>query len=292
MLKNKFSIIVPIYNEINKIKETLSDIKEIYNQSNYKMEIILINDGSNDGTEKILDEANHDIFRVITHKENRGYGASLKTGINESKYETIVIIDADRTYPHNKIFELVDLFYKEKCDMVVGARVGKNVKIPLIRRPAKWFLNQLASYLAGLKIPDLNSGFRVMKVDVVKHFMNVLPDGFSFTTTITLAMLTRGYKVNYFPIEYFKRSGRSKIRPIHDTLNFLQLIIRTVIYFNPLKVFLPVSVTLFIIGFLLLAYRIFIARVFTTTITLLFIASFQILAIGMLADLIDKRLKD
>ena len=142
-----------------------------------------------------------------------------------------------------------------------------------------------------MKIPDLNSGLRVMNKHVLIKFMKILPDGFSFTTTISLAMLTNDYQVKYIPIDYYERGGRSKIRPIRDTLNFFQLIIRTVIYFDPLKIFLPMSIFLFFIGFILLLYRIFIAQVFITTIIILFIASFQILAIGMLADLIDKRMK-
>lgn len=291
-MDKSISVIVPIYNEVKGIEATIRELEEINRQTELQMEFILVNDGSTDGTEKTLENFKRDDFHVITHDRNKGYGASIKTGIQKSKYDQIVITDADRTYPNKRILDLIRIFTQEQCDMVVGARIGKNTKIPAIRKPAKWFINKLANYLTGIKIPDLNSGLRVMNKKVVQKFFRILPDGFSFTTTITLAMLTNGYKVEYLPIEYYKRSGKSKIRPIRDTLNYLQLIIRTIIYFDPLKVFLPVSLTISLIGLLMLIYRIFVAQVLVITITILFVTSFQILAIGMLADLIDKRIKD
>ena len=118
--------------------------------------------------------------------------------------------------------------------MVVGARLGAQAKIPLIRKPAKWFITRLASYLANFNIPDLNSGLRLMKKEIVQRFINILPAGFSFTTTITLAMLTNDYVVSYIAIDYHTRTGKSKIKPIRDTVKFIQLIVRTVMYFNPL----------------------------------------------------------
>ena len=225
---------------------------------------------------------------LIQHPFNRGYGAALKTGIRHAKYNTLIISDADGTYPVQDIPRL--LAQLSKSDMVVGARGNNNSNIPLTRRPAKWMLNKLANYLTGIKIPDLNSGLRAMKKDVVVKFFHLLPDGFSFTTTITLAMLTNDYAVEFIPIEYKMRSGRSKIRPIRDTLNFLQLIIRTVLYFDPLKIFLPMSAFFFIasIVVLVLSY-LFTPKIMDITTVILFISSVQILAIGMIADLIDKR---
>ncbi|NIO19211.1 MAG: hypothetical protein GTN76_00280 [Candidatus Aenigmarchaeota archaeon] len=130
-----------------------------------------------------------------------------------------------------------------------------------------------------------------MRKDVVEYFFRLLPDGFSFTATITLAMLTNGYKVKYIPINYHKRKGKSKIHPIHDTLNFLQLIIRTVLYFDPLKVFLPVSCFFLGTGFLMILYRLLVGRAFGVTATVFIIFGIQLLAIGMIADLIDKRMR-
>ncbi len=288
-----FSIIIPVYNEQNGLVETLDEIRQLNKAVPRSFECILVNDGSTDNTAEVLDQVkNEDLFKVITHEKNQGYGASLKTGIRHSIFNTIVITDADRTYPNHRIPELVQLYSDKSADMVVGSRSGVNARIPAVRKPAKWCLNQLAEYLANRKIPDLNSGLRVMNKTVVQSFFAILPNGFSFTTTISLAMLTNGHVVYYEPIDYFKREGKSKIRPIRDTLNFIQLIVRTVMYFDPLKVFLPMSLSLFLVGVLMLLYRIFIAKALITTIIVVFVASFQILSIGMLADLIDKRIRN
>jgi glycosyltransferase involved in cell wall biosynthesis len=236
------SLIIPVYNEVKAIQNTIENLDKLkQNLKNFEFEIIIVNDGSNDGTEKYLQQykkKSENVF-IINHRNNRGYGAALKTGINASKHNYIAITDADGTYPNNKIPEFFQIVLEKSCDMIVGARTGKEVKIPLIRKPAKWILNLIANHLTGIKIPDINSGFRIMKKNVVKRFFNILPDGFSFTTTITLAMLTNGFHVEYIPINYNARTGQSKIRPVYDTLNFLQLIIRTSMYFEPLRVFVP-----------------------------------------------------
>jgi len=276
------SIIIPAYNESKGIKKTLTDLLRILND--VKCEIIVVDDGSSDGTGKIA--LAHGV-KVVRHAHNKGYGASIKTGIRESKYETIVITDADGTYPNDQIIEILQEM--KNFDMVVGARIGKHVKIPIIRKPAKWLINSLANYLSECKIPDLNSGLRVFRKQDVLKFMGILPDGFSFTSTITLAMLTNNMNVKYFPIDYYKRKGKSKIRPIHDTLNFIQLIIRTVLYFNPLKVFVPISLMLLLFGFAILIYSaFFLERILDTTVVILMVTALQLLAIGMIADLIVK----
>ena len=290
---NGLSIIIPVYNEENAIEETIDSIINILNNANFDYEVILVNDGSTDKSMSRIQTKLKDIenFFVFDHKINRGYGASLKTGINNSKYNTIAITDADNTYPNEKIIEFYDMAMNQKLDMLVGARIGQNVKIPVIRRPAKKILQVLANYLANYKIPDLNSGLRIMKKSIVKKFYKILPDGFSFTTTITLAMITNNYQVSFEKINYYSRTGNSKIRPIYDTLNFVQLIVRTVLLFNPLKIFLPVSLFMFLISFILIIYRIFIAESFGVISIILFVGAIQVLAIGMLADLIDRRIE-
>lgn len=281
----KATIVIPAYNEemgIGKVLESLKALNENY-------EIIVLDDGSEDDTSQIV--KNSVGIRLITHNRNLGYGAALKTGISNACNECIVITDADGTYPNERILELVEMFEKGNFDMVVGARVGKNAKIPLIRRPAKWFISKLANYLTETKIPDINSGLRVMKKNVVEKYLNILPDGFSFTSTITLAMLTNGHSVKYVPIDYFKRNGKSKIRPIQDTLNFIQLIIRTVLYFNPLKVFVPLSLFLVLLAFLLLLGSwVFTGKPMDVTFGVILMSAVMVIAIGMLADLIDKRI--
>ena len=286
----KISIVIPVYNEEKEsLSNTISQLFRISWPGN--MEIIVVDDGSDEKV-KDLEISSMDRIKIIRHKRNRGYGAALKTGISNSCNECIVITDADGTYPNERIPELVAIFEKGNFDMVVGARVGRNVKIPLIRKPAKWLITKLASYLTDTKIPDINSGLRVMKKNVVEKYLNILPDGFSFTSTITLAMLTNSYRVKYVPIDYFERKGKSKIRPFHDTLNFIQLIIRTVMYFNPLKIFVPLSLSLVLLAFLVLAGSwIFMDKAMDVTFGVILMSSVMVLAIGMLADLIDKRLK-
>jgi hypothetical protein len=173
----------------------------------------------------------------------------------------------------------------------VGARTGPDAKIPLCRRAAKWMLTQLANYITGIKIPDINSGMRVMQKKALEGFERLLPDGFSFTSTITIAMLLNNYSVKYVPVDYFERKGKSKIRPIQDTLGFLQLIIRTALYFNPLKIFIPLSFFLVILAFLVLAVSwAFLEKPMDVTFGVILMTAIIVLAIGMLADLIDKRL--
>lgn len=288
----KLSIIIPVFNEQDRLEKTIQQMDELSKNSDIELEVIFVNDGSTDRSNEILEGLGNTFHKVLRHEFNQGYGTSLKTGIRNAQHECVVITDADGTYHNERIPELIKIFQEENFDMVVGARVGKNVKIPLIRRPAKWFITKLASYLAGTKIPDINSGLRVMKKDVLEKYLNILPDGFSFTSTITLAMLTNGYRVKYVPIDYFARKGKSKIRPIQDTLNFIQLIIRTVMYFNPLKVFVPLSLFLVLLAFLiLLGSWILTDKAMDVTFGVILMTSVMVLAIGMLADLIDKRLQ-
>ncbi|MEA3346547.1 MAG: glycosyltransferase family 2 protein [Candidatus Auribacterota bacterium] len=277
-----FTVIIPAYNESLSIAKTISELEKLPAE----FEIIVVDDGSTDETFELAMKTK---VKVLKHLTNRGYGASLKTGIRNARYNKIVIIDADGTYPNEKIPELVEILESENFDMVVGARTNKDVKIPLIRRPAKWFINRLASFLTKTKIPDLNSGLRVMKKSVLEKYICFLPDGFSFTTTITIAMLTNEYNVKYVPIDYLKRSGKSKIRPIHDTLDFIQLVIRTVLYFSPLRIFLPLSLPLIIIGFFLMLFQAIFYRNISTVSVIISLGGVQLLAVGMLADLIDKR---
>jgi glycosyltransferase involved in cell wall biosynthesis len=280
-----FSVVVPAYNEKAGIVAALAALEGDLASVREVCEIIVVDDGSNDGTAALLRDVAG--IRVFTHARNRGYGAALKTGIRQARHPLIVITDADGTYPNERIPDLVRL--AGTADMVVGARTSANVEYSRLRSIPKWFLKRFAEWLAHRKIPDINSGLRVFRSDTVERFIRILPDTFSFTTTITLAMLTNDYSVHYEPIDYHRRVGKSKIRPIRDTLRIAQLILRTGMYFAPLRVFFPVAL-LFGCGFLVsLALDLFLRRDLTEATLVLLVASTQLGMFALLADMIDKR---
>ncbi len=283
-----FSVVVPVYNEVDAVSETLRRIEKALGSIPSPWEIIVVDDGSTDRTYEELKTEKIPKLKLMRHATNKGYGSALKTGIRAARYDVVVITDADGTYPSARIPELVAEMGEHK--MVVGARTGKNAKIPILRRPAKWILGILANYLMSFKCPDLNSGLRAMEKELLLKYFDFLPNGFSFTTTITLLLVTKAYPVKYIPIDYATRIGKSKIRPIQDTLYFLQLIIRTIMYYDPLKIFLPISLPLIVTGFLLILYQAIVNQNITTVSVIITLSGIQILAIGMLADLIDKRM--
>ena len=279
------SAIIPAYNEESGITEVVSELIAILNKLDITFEIIVVNDGSTDRTGEILKDL--DVV-LLDHPVNRGYGASLKDGIKQAQYDDILILDADGTYPQDCIPAL--LTDAADYDMVVGSRTGGSVAIPPHRRFPKWLLRKMADYLVGMKISDLNSGLRIFKKRLALKFFNILPNGFSFTTTITVALLSNNYRVKYIPINYNKRTGKSKFRPIQDTFNLLNLILRTSLYFNPLKIFVPFSLILFLLAVLVFIYsKFFTPQVMDITVIVIIMTAVQILALGLIADLVDKR---
>jgi len=281
------SIIVPAYNEVEGIGPVLSGIRTTMDDSGIEYEILVVDDGSQDGTAAVAEVAG---FRVLRHPQNRGYGAALKTGIRHAAYDLIAITDADGTYPNERIPALYALAVVGEYDMVVGARTGEGVHIPLVRRPAKWVLNRLADHLARAHIPDVNSGLRVFRRDLAKEFRRYLPSTFSFTTTLTLALLTNEYRVCYEPISYHKRTGKSKINPIKDTLNFTGLIVRTAMYFAPLRVLLPISGALLLLALaVLIGSALFTDRIMDVTVIVIVMTALQVAVVALVADLVEKR---
>lgn len=285
------TVVVPAYDEEGGIEGVVGRLLGL--DLGRPTELLVVNDGSRDRTGQVLERLaeQHPHLTVIEHPVNRGYGAALKTGIRAARHPVIVITDADGTYPEDRVVDLLRRV-DEGADMAVGARTGKDVNIPWERRPAKAVLRWIASYLAGSPIPDLNSGLRAIRRDLVLRYESILPEGFSFTTTITLSSLTNHHRVDYVSIDYARRSGASKIRPLRDTLGFLALIVRTVVYFNPLKVFLPLAGILLVTFIGSLVYDLFFdtfAPNLGDKTVLLFVALVQTLTLGLVADLIDKK---
>lgn len=284
----QFSLVVPCYNEADAIESTVAELRDkLGDRDSY--ELIIVNDGSNDGSGEILEKlaAVDNGLRVLNHSRNRGYGAALKTGITEATSEWIVITDADCTYPNERIPELVER--AQTVDMVVGARTGENVTYSKIRAIPKAFLKRFASWIAATDIPDINSGLRVFRKSVAQRYFNILPNSFSFTLTITLAMTTNFNRVVYVPIDYSERVGDSKIRPIRDTLKFFQLIFRTGTYFAPLRVFFPIILVLGAAFLVSLCYDLFILKNLTDKTVLLLLFTMNTGMFALLADMIDKR---
>jgi glycosyltransferase involved in cell wall biosynthesis len=283
IVTNAVSIVIPAYNEESGIPSVLAELRKVL-QDYPSSEIIVVDDGSSDATSRAAGESG---ARVMRHKSNRGYGAALKTGIAAARNDQVIIIDADGTYPPRYIPKLLDEL--ERADMVVGSRVNAGAKIPLIRRPAKWVLNRLANYLTNAKIPDLNSGLRAFRRDIAMQYFPILPDQFSWTTTITLAMHCDKYAVVYMPIDYLARKGRSKIVP-WDAGSFLILILRTSMLFKPLRIFLPIVVLFATYGVVKLGIDLHHQPNVSASAALALICALLVLLIGMLGDVISTRL--
>lgn len=285
------SVVIPAYNEERGAPPVLAELLQTLETAleGLEWEVIVVDDGSKDGTADAISKFVGDRLRLVRHPRNRGYGAAIKTGVAHAAHPWILITDADGTYPAKHIPELVE--HRHENQMVVGARVGPNAAIALLRRPPKYVLRKLASYLSRQDIPDLNSGLRLMRKDVLIRFQNILPDQFSYTTTITLAMFSAGFAVKYVPIDYLKREGKSKIKPIADTIGFTKLIFRTVLYFDPLRVFIPAA-GLFMLAALGVGFGSWAitGKVMDVTTVLLFITGFHMLMLGMLADMLNRRL--
>jgi glycosyltransferase involved in cell wall biosynthesis len=276
-LDQAVSVVIPAYNEGAHVAEGIRTLEQALRATGWRFEILVIDDGSSDDTAERAAETG---ARVLRRPRNRGYGAALKLGIRSAQFDWILITDADGTYPVESIPDL--LAEADLNEMVVGARTGSVVKVPLVRRPAKWFLRQLASYLAGRRLPDLNSGLRLMRRSLVQRYEHLLPDGFSFTTTITLASACNGHAVSYVAINYHARLGQSKIRPRH-AYDFLLLILRTIVFFNPLKVFIPLGALLALTGLGKLIYDIVRGNLSESAVLGL-LGALLIWCVGLLAD--------
>ncbi len=277
-LDRSVSVIIPAYDEAAHVADQVRAVQKVMAATGWTWEVIVVDDGSSDGTaEKAASVGG---VRVLRRSRNRGYGAALKLGIGHARYAWILITDADGTYPVEAIPGL--LARAADNDMVVGARTGQNVNIQLMRRAPKAFLNVLASYLAGQKLPDINSGLRLMRADLVRRYEHLLPSGFSFTTTITLAAACNDHLVEYVPIDYHARLGQSKMRP-RAAYDFTLLILRTIVFFNPLKVFLPVGAVLFVAGMIKFGYDILLDNLSESAVLAL-LGALLVWAVGLLAD--------
>lgn len=277
MQERTVSIIIPAYNEEEGLGSTLMELMPLADERGW--EVLVIDDGSTDRTGELVLEHK---AKLISHPYNKGYGASLKSGIRNASGEVVVMMDSDGQHSGADIDALLE--HIDRYDMVVGARKGD----VLVRAPGKKLLSMVANFLSGMKIPDLNSGFRAFYREAVKSFIHFCPNGFSFTTTITLAYLRESFNVKYVPIEAETRVGRpSSVKFFRDGYKTFLLIIRVIVLFNPLKVFIPASMFLLLAGTAFTIYGIIIYGRAPNTGILIILSSIILFFMGILADQIS-----
>jgi len=283
------SIILPVFNEVEHLQDEVDRIRSAMDASEYSYEIIVVDDGSSDGSGEAANAIGG--LRVIRFGQNRGSGSARKAGTAAARGRVTVWTDVDMTYPNDTIPQLVKEL--DGYDQVVGARTSEEGTQKALRVPAKWFIRKLASFLTSTRIPDLNSGFRAFRTDVARQYIRHLPAGFSCVTTMTMTFLANGYSVKYVPIEYAKRAGRSKFHPIKDTQRYGTQVVRMVLSYNPLRIFMPLGVGLLVLGLGKAVYDVSEYNWHLTTNTLLILfAAFQIIVIGLLADLVVRVSRD
>jgi len=245
--EKKISVIIPAYNEEDAIGKVLDDLLPMADANGW--EVIVVDDGSTDATAKVAGKSG---IKVISHSYNRGYGRSLKTGISAATTEIVVFMDSDGQHEQGDIPRLLE--HIDDHDVVIGQRVKGSHRL-WTRRPGKWLLGKIANFLTGRKIPDINSGLRAYQKDLLLKLIHLMPDGFSFSTTSTVAYYSMNFRVKYIPIKTKQRTGKSTVNQIKHGCETILLILRLIVLFNPLKVFMPVSLILIFMG---LAYQIYI----------------------------------
>lgn len=276
------SFVIPCYNEaLDILEDTVSRIEDTARKiPEMKFEIIVVNDASKKYTypDKVRSA------RIINHITNHGYGASLKTGIKNAEYEWIGIIDADGTYPVESFKDMAA--HMSHYGMIIGARSWSDIS-PLRRIPKK-FLTRMASYLANYEILDLNSGMRIFRREIYENHKRIYPSRFSFSSTLTMTSIAQLYEVKFHPIEYHKRIGTSSIHPIKDTLRFFYQLLRLSLYFNPLRMFVPLSIVFALIA-CIRGTRDFIQTEHLGGVCLVFFfLAFQVFFFGLIAESINK----
>jgi glycosyltransferase involved in cell wall biosynthesis len=284
------SIVLPCYNEQDHVVAEVERICEAMDASGYAYELVAYDDASTDGTFARLHEVapRFPHLRVVHFDRNGGAGTVRRVGTQRARGEIVVWTDADMTYPNERIPELVQMLDKDpSLDQVVGARTSEEGSHKILRVPAKWFIRKLAERLTNSKIPDLNSGLRAFRREVALPYLRLLPPGFSCVTTITIAFLSNQHDLRYIPIDYAKRSGKSKFRFVSDAYRYILQVLRMVMYFNPLKVLMPVALTLLGIGIAKGVFDLVVHPLrFAVNTVLIFVTGLIIASLALLADLI------
>jgi glycosyltransferase involved in cell wall biosynthesis len=284
-LTHGFSVVIPALNEEDSVGEVVRRVRGVMDGTGEPYEVVVVDDGSTDATAERASEAGATVLR---HPQNAGYGAGLKTGIACAQFDHIVITDADGTYPVERIPDL--LAESDRFDMVVGARQGKYYRESWFKEPARLGLGRLCEWVTGTTIPDVNSGFRVFRTALARQYFHVISQGFSFTTTITLAALSNGYFVKYVPIDYYKRVGNSKVKLRRDVPRTTQIILQAIAYYNPIKLFLSFALACLALAILTWGlYAVTRSNPVGVAAALWSVSVVHFIALGLLADLIRVR---
>jgi len=283
-------VVLPCYNEQDHVLAEIERISKTLDASGFTYELLVIDDKSTDNTLAVLREAlpKYPHMRLMPFRRNGGSGTARRIGTREAYGRIVVWTDADMTYPNERIPEFVQyLLDNPDVDQVVGARTSEQGTHKFLRVPAKWVIRKIAERLAATKIPDLNSGLRAFRREVSLPYLRLLPPGFSCVTTITMSFLSNQHPVDYIPIDYAKRAGSSKFHFVKDAYRYILQVLRMVMYFNPIKVLMPLALWLLGLGVVkgivdMIRYDLRI----TTNAVLLFVTGLIIAAVALLADLI------
>jgi len=290
------TVVLPCFNEQDHVLTELERISAALDASGYTYELVCYDDKSTDGTLAVLREAERRFpkMRVVAFHRNQGSGTIRRIGTRDARGTVVCWTDADMTYPNERIPELVRMLdADETIDQVVGARTTEEGSYKFLRVPAKWTIRQIAQILTGVKIPDLNSGLRAFRRDVSLPYLRLLPAGFSCVTTLTVSFLSNQHEIVYVPIDYAKRAGKSKFKFVRDAYRYILQVLRMVMYFNPIKVLMPIALTLLVIGFGKTVYDVVAHPVRIAINTLLLLVSGLIIAaVALLADLVVRSRPD
>jgi len=276
MKADAVSIVIPALNEGASVGAVVAGLRAAFSDA----EVIVVNDGSTDDTARLAAAAGG---QVVSHTRCRGYGASLRTGTETATRDYVLFCDADGQHTAEDVGRLIEGC--EGYDMVVGVR-GRDSHAPLLRRPGKFVLTRFADYLAGEKIPDLNSGLRIVRKELLKKYMHLMPQGFSFSTTSTFALLKTNRRVGWIPITVQKRTGHSTVRQLRHGPQMLMLMLRLTVLFEPLKVFMAVTRFLLVLTLVSMATDVFVTQKagLGDTTVILSIATLITFMFGLLCD--------
>ncbi len=273
---SELSFVIPAKNESQGLPALLHTLTALYPGA----EIVVVDDGSDDGTGELAQQAH---AKVIRHPYSLGNGAAIKSGVRAASRRLVVCLDADGQHAAGDVGRLLEM-QTQGYDMVVGARVGAKSQASPWRHLANTVYNLLASWMVGHRIPDLTSGFRVLDRDRFREYLHLLPNGFSYPTTITMAFFRAGYRVGYMPIEVHKRKGKSHIKPLRDGMRFLLIIFKIATLYSPLKIFLPISAAFFFTGVGYYLYTFLTIHRFTNMSALMFITAVLVFLIGLVSE--------